>query len=293
MNQLRENSSRYREAGYCEHGFLTCKECTIWPPEKEDGSKKKKKTETPRKLQEEVLSSREIIDQKGLGGGRHVTEFISFRDDGAGVFKPKEGEEFVGRYAEVGTYYKRERAAYLVDQFLGFGLVPPTVIREIGDKVGSVQEFVSNFTDGFDYRCELSWRGNDDEKNKLWKKDLAVLRLFDMLIANSDRHEGNVIVKDGRVIAIDHGFSFDHRDSLRLYFEFQEVPRKIIQKVNKLRKSKEMRILLGHLLSELLREMDVICFFRRLDYFGEILDRKGAISNDDIRGCPDIILLSE
>ena len=72
--------------------------------------------------EEEVLTSREKTKSSELSGGCNKTIFVELKDDGAGVFKPKDGEKKGIRYGvEAGTYYKRERAAYLVDRFLGNG----------------------------------------------------------------------------------------------------------------------------------------------------------------------------
>lgn len=81
---------------------------------------------TPRTPEEEILETRERSSSKPLQGGANKNLFIELKDDGAGVFKPKSGEaENLKQGLEQGTYYKRERAAYLVDRFLGFGLTPP------------------------------------------------------------------------------------------------------------------------------------------------------------------------
>lgn len=89
---------------------------------------------------EVILSLREKELERQLGGGVNITTYIKLRDNGAGVFKPKNGEN--KSYDTSGSFFKRERASYLVDKFLGFNLVPPTVIREIDGQIGSVQEFI-------------------------------------------------------------------------------------------------------------------------------------------------------
>ena len=64
-----------------------------------------------RSPKEEVLASREKISSNKIGMGVTDSSFVELKDDGKGVFKT-EG-------------YKTERAAYLVDRFLGINLTPP------------------------------------------------------------------------------------------------------------------------------------------------------------------------
>jgi uncharacterized protein YlzI (FlbEa/FlbD family) len=82
-----------------------------------------------------------------------------------------------------------ERAAYLINQMLCLKIVPPTAIRLIDGKVVSAQKFV---------------RGR--------RPDIArppLLELFDYIINNTDRHDGNWFVKpSGRVWAIDNALTF-------------------------------------------------------------------------------------
>jgi uncharacterized repeat protein (TIGR03843 family) len=54
------------------------------------------------------------------------------------VYKPEAGERPLSDF-EPGLY-RRERAAYLLSESLGWGIVPPTVIRErpLGDRFAAV-----------------------------------------------------------------------------------------------------------------------------------------------------------
>lgn len=97
----------------------------------------------------------------------------------------------------------REVASYRVDQLLGLDLTPMTVRSRIvdasGDTLhGSAMYFV-----------------RDSERPRdvgMTKPDL--LRFFDAVIGNSDRHSGNwLILQDGRVVAIDHNRAFQYRPS--------------------------------------------------------------------------------
>lgn len=95
---------------------------------------------------ESILATREITKAEQLNNGNvNSVMLVHFKDDGKGIYKPKTGEDDFSERPLLpgGTFFQRERAGYLVDDFLHFNLVPPTVIREEGvsDGVGSVQRF--------------------------------------------------------------------------------------------------------------------------------------------------------
>jgi uncharacterized repeat protein (TIGR03843 family) len=63
-------------------------------------------------------------------------------DSAHAVYKPESGERPLSDF-EPGLY-RRERAAYLLSEYLQWGLVPPTVIRDDSPLgVGSLQWFVA------------------------------------------------------------------------------------------------------------------------------------------------------
>src|SRR3990167_8413180 len=97
---------------------------------------------------------------------------------GGGVFKPHTGYE---DYPEQKSdFISRERAAYLISRFLGFDFVPPTVIKVVNGKEGSLQEFIEDAQVGYEARHEDFLDG-----------EMSKLRIFDSLIDNFDRHGGN------------------------------------------------------------------------------------------------------
>jgi len=106
------------------------------------------------------------------------------------------------------TDAQRELLAYHIDRAFGFDLVPPVVIRPVGKHgSGSLQSWVSCMSGGqwardygYDYK---------QNTNNPWMHRLAA---FDILIGSVDRHAGNWLMdKEGRVFAIDNGYSFPKR----------------------------------------------------------------------------------
>lgn len=160
-------------------------------------------------VEEEVLKSYEKETSRDLKGGINASVFIQLKDDGAGIFKPARYEglyapqEEMRAKAKRGTYYLRERTAFLTDRALGFNLVPPTVIRKIDQNVGSFQKFIADASLG----GEIGWQDIPEE-------ELMKLFLLDYILWSSDRHDGNFLVKGNKIYAIDNGFTLGQDEFL-------------------------------------------------------------------------------
>lgn len=123
------------------------------------------------------------------------------------VHKPEAGEHPLWDF-EPGLY-RREVAAYLVSEALGWHIVPTTVMREDGPLgVGSLQLFIDH--DPAEHYFTLF--GQRPETHD----ELRRLALFDLVINNADRKAGHVLyAQDQRLWGIDHGLCFAAPDKLR------------------------------------------------------------------------------
>ena len=124
--------------------------------------------------------------------------------EGLAVYKPARGERPLWDFPD-GTLYRREVAAYLVSEQLGWGLVPPTLARDGPLGVGSVQLYVD--ADPEVTAFEL-----------LAAEDPTLPRIaaFDVVTNNADRKAGHCLAgPGGRVWAIDHGLCFHVQPKLR------------------------------------------------------------------------------
>lgn len=133
---------------------------------------------------------------------------LSLGDDTAhAVYKPEAGERPLSDF-EPGLY-RRERAAYLLSESLGWGMVPPTVIREdVPLGVGSLQWFID-----CDFREHYFTLAAKDPSTH---PDMARMALFDYISNNTDRKSGHVLRGgDGRIWGIDHGLCFSAVFKLR------------------------------------------------------------------------------
>ena len=141
------------------------------------------------------------------------------------VYKPVQGERPLWDFPDQ-TLARREVAAFLVSEALGWNLVPPTVFREKASPMGpgSVQLFIEhdpelhyfNFTPG-------------------QRQHLPQVMLFDLLINNADRKAGHLLFDpQGALFLIDHGLSFHVEDKLRTViwdFAGEGIPPELLQDV--------------------------------------------------------------
>ena len=140
------------------------------------------------KSRKKVITTEEIGSTESTGIPGVNTSFkMELSDNKHYLWKPKSGEKTSSwRHVPPKTLYQRERAAYLIDNQLGFGLVPEVVIAQYGSDVGSLQSWVDpayhisgdymEFIDGLDY----------DQRIKAG--------LLDIIIGNTDRHGKNFLV---------------------------------------------------------------------------------------------------
>jgi hypothetical protein len=162
----------------------------------------------------EYLRTAEVVDRSPIGRGVAGTERLVLDRDGVrlrAAFRTVD-ESYRGPFQGMPTSVRRIRdaatsecAAYELSQALGFGRVPPTVCRKVGDKDGSVQIWLEGAMTQDDF-LEKSSDPPDVEEWNLQKYNIYV---FDQLIANTDRNQGNILVgREGTLWCIDHTRAF-------------------------------------------------------------------------------------
>jgi uncharacterized repeat protein (TIGR03843 family) len=132
------------------------------------------------------------------------------------VYKPASGEQSLWDFPD--GLYRREVAAYVLSEALGWGLVPPTVERHDGPfGAGSLQLFVA--ADYEQHYFTLFDEGGSEDV-------LATLCAFDIVANNADRKSGHVLLGDGgRLWGIDHGLCFHRQPKLRtVIWDFADEP---------------------------------------------------------------------
>lgn len=146
------------------------------------------------------------------------------------VYKPVAGERPLWDFPD-GTLAQREVAAYEVSEATGWGLVPPTVLRDgpygpgmvqlwiEGDPSASLLALVDGEEPGDGWKAVGLAQVAEDRTALLVHADdvrLRRLAVLDAVINNGDRKGGHLLpAADGRLYAIDHGVTFNVDDKLR------------------------------------------------------------------------------
>lgn len=202
-----------------------------------------KKDASERDQWEDFLKTARVVGEKQLGGGGVETApwRLDLEKDGisrGALWKNPEGK--ISGYEES---WKWEIAAYRLDKHLGLNMIPPTVEREFRKKRGAGQLWV---TAEMDLRRKIREKiETPSDRRYAWNNAIYLLRAFDNLIANIDRHSGNILItKDWRLILIDHSRSFGTSAEITSKFDLptedlapeamRRLPRAFVEKLKAL-----------------------------------------------------------
>ena len=169
---------------------------------------------------EQLLLEAEFEDLKLLWSSSNYVYLATLcAGDGqeiAAVYKPESGETPLWDFP-TGTLYAREVAAYQLSQLLGWPFVPPTVVRDGPQGVGSLQLYVSH------ERASHFFEQRDDPALVPQLQRMAV---FDFVANNADRKGGHCLLDEqGRIWGIDHGLCFHREYKLRtVIWDWAEQP---------------------------------------------------------------------
>ncbi len=172
------------------------------------------------------------------------------------VYKPARGERPLWDFPHR-TLHNRETATYLVDAALGFGLVPPTTVRDGPLGIGSMQLFV-----------DVADRVLDDHEESALDPMLRDIAALDVLVNNADRKRAHLLVTaDGRLRGIDHGLTFlpyPRQRTVLIDLGGTPLPASTASRVQSLAGDPARRDALVSLLCRLLAPQEVDAFSHRL-----------------------------
>ena len=156
----------------------------------------------------ELLTQGTLEVEGRLVEASNATLYCSISHQGvqaACVYKPVAGERPLWDFPP-GTLAGREVAAYAVSRAAGWGIVPPTVMRDGPFGPGMCQLWID--ADGATDLFALA-RSSDHPQ----LRDMAV---FDAVVNNADRKIGHLLPRtDGRLYGCDHGVCFGEEYKLR------------------------------------------------------------------------------
>jgi hypothetical protein len=121
------------------------------------------------------------------------------------IYKPTIGERPLDDFPD-GTLTRREVAAWVVSDYLGWDIVPPTILRDGPFGEGMVQAFIEADPDVDVWTMVVE----DDPR-------LRRMAVFDAAVNNTDRKGGHILPIDGgrHIHGVDHGVTFSVTPKLR------------------------------------------------------------------------------
>ncbi|MEV2254553.1 SCO1664 family protein [Streptomyces sp. NPDC050147] len=188
----------------------------------------------------ELLTRGELTVRGRIRGASNAVLYCSVSYEGqeaACVYKPVAGERPLWDFPD-GTLAQREMAAYEVSEATGWGLVPPTVLRDGPHGEGMCQLWIEGSDtdpESADGGGELLALVEGVEPGDGWKaigfadvgegrtallvhaddERLRRLSVLDAVINNADRKGGHLLTDGDRLYGIDHGVTFHAEDKLR------------------------------------------------------------------------------
>jgi uncharacterized repeat protein (TIGR03843 family) len=158
----------------------------------------------------DILRSGDVEVLGRMPWSSNATLLVEVRHDGAclrAVYKPRRGERPLWDFPA--GLDRREVAAYELSAWLGWDIVPETVLRDdaLPFGVGSLQRFVP-----FDVEAHYFTLLEDPARHAA----LRTIGCFDLLANSADRKGGHCLAgDDGRVWAVDNGLTFHCEPKLR------------------------------------------------------------------------------
>ncbi|MFD5451951.1 SCO1664 family protein [Streptomyces sp. NPDC127100] len=181
----------------------------------------------------ELLARGELTVRGQIREASNAALYCTVAHDGreaACIYKPVAGERPLWDFPD-GTLAQREVAAYEVSEATGWGLVPPTVLRDGPYGEGMVQLWIDAAPES-----ELLALVDAEEPGPGWKavafaevgegrtallvhaddERLRRLAVMDAVVNNADRKGGHLLPAAGeRLYGIDHGVTFHAENKLR------------------------------------------------------------------------------
>jgi hypothetical protein len=188
----------------------------------------------------EFLRTAKVLSEKGIPTGVTAPHKLLLEKDGIranAVFRRVDEQKtdmvFSSGNRELNfrDSYLFEPAAYELATLLGMDNVPPAVVRSIGGSSGSVQIWVEQAVPE-DTRVKKKLVSPDPVR---WTEYGHVMKVFDALIYNTDRNQGNLLTTpDWKLWFIDHTRAFRLHTDFPLGTKLTRCDRRLLRRLTAL-----------------------------------------------------------
>ncbi|MCO6450042.1 MAG: SCO1664 family protein [Caldilineales bacterium] len=208
----------------------------------------------------ELLHAGAMEEQSIIPWSSNYAMLVEVQQEGMkalAIYKPRRGERPLWDFPP-GTLYLREYAAFALSQALGWGMVPPTVLRSGLYGPGSVQLFIDS--DPEEHYFNIYPRHAEDFQR---------IVLFDAIANNADRKAGHCLLDaSDHMWSIDHGICFHVEPKLRtVIWEFADdrIPENLLQDLQKFQRQFVQGQPVYDGFSRILSQAETEAMCRRLD----------------------------
>jgi hypothetical protein len=164
--------------------------------------------------------------------------------------------------------WKYNVAAYRLGRLLGIDMIPPSIERKWDGEPASFTWWVDDVL--MDER-ERATRKVEPPEPRSWHRQILVMRVFDQLIANVDRNQGNLLIAAGwRLWMIDHSRSFRSNQAIPDIDRLTGCDRQLLERLRALDYDTTRRVLGEHV-----TKAEVDALFKRRDLLVAHFDALG------------------
>jgi hypothetical protein len=206
-------------------------------------------------------SLRGTMTHEGLTHDVHIQTI----DESKREFKSTQGTEFNFR-----DYWGFNIAGYKIDRLLGQGLVPVSVERRFKSNSAAFTWWVDDFQmdEGARIKQKISPPAG---KLEYWNQQMQMVRLFDQLIANTDRNLGNLLIgNDWTIWAIDHTRAFRTHATLKTPGNVTRSDREVFARLKQLDKPT-----LSKAVGNSLQGYEIEAVLKRRDAIVTLIEQRG------------------
>ncbi len=174
--------------------------------------------------------------KKGITGTQRATLTDGVRTHDASIqlidesrprFESMRGTEFNFR-----DYWGYNVAAYRLGLLLGIDMIPPSVARRFRQQDAAFTWWIDDVVMDEQARLKSGTRPPDPAS---WAAQIHVLRVFDELIANTDRNQGNMLIdRQWKIWLIDHTRAFRTSRQLRTPQSIRRCERTLLARMKAL-----------------------------------------------------------